>query len=54
MPGTKGRQGIEVFRLESGEMAERQATVDALGVLRQLGIMPSPARRCWDARSPTK
>jgi hypothetical protein len=40
MPGAEGRQSIEVFRLESGKMTERQATGDALGVPRQLGIMP--------------
>jgi len=34
--------GIEVFRLEDGKLAEHWATVDALGMLRQLGMVPVP------------
>jgi steroid delta-isomerase-like uncharacterized protein len=34
--------GIEVFRLEDGKLAEHWATFDALGMLRQLGMVPVP------------
>jgi hypothetical protein len=37
-----GAAGIEVFRCESGKLAERWATFDARGVLRQIGIVPIP------------
>jgi steroid delta-isomerase-like uncharacterized protein len=37
--------GIEVFRLEDGKLAEHWATFDALGMLRQLAWCPSPSRR---------
>jgi len=35
--------GIEVFRLEDGKLAEHWATFDALGMLRQLAWCPSQA-----------
>ena len=34
--------GIEVFRLENGKLAEHWARFDALGMLRQLGMVPVP------------
>lgn len=34
--------GIEVFRLAGGKLAEHWATFDALGMLRQIGLVPVP------------
>jgi steroid delta-isomerase-like uncharacterized protein len=34
--------GIEVFRFQNGKMAEHWATFDALGMLRQIGVIPVP------------
>ena len=34
--------GIEVFRFEDGKMAEHWAAFDALGMLRQIGLVPVP------------
>jgi steroid delta-isomerase-like uncharacterized protein len=35
--------GIEVFRVADGKLAEHWATFDALGMLRQIGIVPVPS-----------
>ncbi len=35
--------GIEMFRLESGKLAEHWATFDALSMLRQIGMAPVPS-----------
>jgi steroid delta-isomerase-like uncharacterized protein len=44
---TSGKQvrtsGIEMFRLESGKLAEHWATFDALSMLRQIGMAPVPS-----------
>jgi predicted ester cyclase len=34
--------GIEVFRFERGKMAEHWAAFDALGMMRQIGMIPVP------------
>jgi hypothetical protein len=45
-PAPTGRRvrtsGIDVFRLADGKLAEHWATVDALGMLRQIGVVPVP------------
>ena len=42
--------GIEAEHLAGGKLAEHWATFDALGMLRQIGLVPVPAPRCWFAR----
>lgn len=34
--------GITIFRMEKGRIAEEWNSMDTLGMLRQLGLMPSP------------
>jgi hypothetical protein len=34
--------GIEVFRFQNGKMAEHWATFDALGMMRQIGVISVP------------
>jgi hypothetical protein len=34
--------GIEVFRFQNGKIAEHWAAFDALGMLRQIGVIPVP------------
>src|SRR5258706_1891742 len=36
--------GIEVFRVADGKLAEHWATFDALGMLRQIGMVPVPSQ----------
>ncbi len=36
--------GIEVFRIADGTIAERWGEFDFLGLLQQLGVIPSPAQ----------
>ncbi len=35
-------EGIEVFRMSGGQIVERWAQVDTMGLLRQLGAIPEP------------
>jgi len=35
-------QGIEVFRMAGGQIVERWAQIDNMGLLRQLGAIPDP------------
>jgi steroid delta-isomerase-like uncharacterized protein len=37
-------EGIIVARIEDGKIAERWASYDALGMMRQLGVLPDPPR----------
>ncbi len=36
--------GISIYRLVGGKVAEERGEEDALGVLRQLGVIPTPAQ----------
>ena len=35
--------GIEIFRMENGKIAELWGEANLMGLMQQLGILPSPA-----------
>jgi predicted ester cyclase len=37
--------GISLYRIANGKIVEHWAEMDSLGVLQQLGLMPSPGSR---------
>jgi steroid delta-isomerase-like uncharacterized protein len=45
MPATGGSfsiQGIDIYRVEKGKLAEHWHVIDLLGQMQQLGLLPSP------------
>jgi predicted ester cyclase len=36
--------GITIYRLAGGKVAEERGEEDALGLMRQLGVIPAPAQ----------
>ena len=36
--------GIDIFRLAGGKIVESWVSVDALGMLQQLGVLPTPGQ----------
>lgn len=42
-------KSVNICRIEDGQVRERWGASDDLGLLRQLGILPSPGSRAWNA-----
>jgi hypothetical protein len=36
--------GIDIIRVTNGEMSEHRLSVDQLGLLQQLGVIPAPGQ----------